>query len=162
MRLLTSLALSLAVLGSARADAAEVNIYTTRETQLIQPLLDVYTKLTGTKINVVFLKDGMAERIAAEGESSPADLMMAIDVGNLVDLVEKGLTQPIQSEVINAAIPANLRGATASGSDYPGALGLYMQPRISTLTPSPTRTSLIRSTRDRFASGQASTPTTRH
>lgn len=110
-RLLASLALSFAVFSSALAEAAEINIYTTREPKLIQPLLDSYTKATGTKVNVVFLKDGMAERVAAEGTSSPADLMMAVDAGNLIDLVEKGLTQPIKSETLRAAIPEQLRGA---------------------------------------------------
>jgi iron(III) transport system substrate-binding protein len=36
---------------------------------------------------------------------------MTVDIGNLIDLVDKGLTQPVQSQVLNAAIPSNLRGA---------------------------------------------------
>lgn len=111
MRFLAPLALSFAVLGAAQAGAAEVNIYTTREPKLIEPLLAAYTKQTGTKVNMVFLKDGLAERVAAEGTSSPADLMMAVDAGNLIDLVDKGLTQPIPSETLKAAVPAQLRGA---------------------------------------------------
>ena len=35
----------------AAASAAEVNIYTTREPGLIQPILDAYTKETGVKVN---------------------------------------------------------------------------------------------------------------
>jgi len=111
MRFFTPLALSLAVFGSAQAGAAEVNIYTTREPKLMEPLLAAYTKQTGTKVNMVFLKDGLAERVAAEGTSSPADLMMAVDAGNLIDLVDKGLTQPIPSETLKAAVPVQLRGA---------------------------------------------------
>lgn len=111
MRRLLSFALFSAILGVAPAVAAEINIYTTREPKLVQPLLDAYTKNTGTKINVVFLKDGLAERVAAEGQSSPADLMMAVDAGNLIDLVDKGLTQPVQSEILKTAIPAQLRSA---------------------------------------------------
>ncbi|WP_421695951.1 extracellular solute-binding protein [Aestuariivirga sp.] len=111
MRHLATLMLSLTVFGTAQATAAEVNIYTTREPKLVQPLLEAYSKSTGTKINVVFLKDGMAERIAAEGASSPADIMMAVDAGNLIDLVDKGLTQPVQSKVLKSAIPAELRAA---------------------------------------------------
>lgn len=89
--------------------AAELNIYTTREPALIQPLLDAFTAASGTKVNTVFLKDGLAERVAAEGASSPADILMAVDAGNLVDLVEKGVTQPIDSSVLNAAVPEHLR-----------------------------------------------------
>lgn len=36
---------------------------------------------------------------------------MTVDIGNLVDLVEAGVTQPVKSAALEAAIPANLRGA---------------------------------------------------
>ncbi|CDZ28617.1 Fe(3+) ABC transporter substrate-binding protein [Neorhizobium galegae] len=104
----TFLAASL-FLDAGAAAAAELNIYTTREPGLIQPLLDAFTKSTGTKVNTVFLKDGLAERVATEGASSPADILMAVDAGSLVDLAEKGVTQPIESAVLNAAIPSQLR-----------------------------------------------------
>ncbi len=106
------LPLALACASSATiANAQEINIYTTREPGLIQPLLDVYTKQTGVKVNTLFVKDGLAERVAAEGESSPADILMAVDIGNMVDLVEAGVTQPIKSEALEAAIPSQLRDA---------------------------------------------------
>jgi iron(III) transport system substrate-binding protein len=107
----------LAVLGAltlcaaASASAQEINLYTTREPGLIQPLIDSFTKTTGVKVNSIFIKDGLAERVAAEGPRSPADVLMTVDIGNLVDLVEKGLTQPAQSPVLEKAIPSNLRGA---------------------------------------------------
>lgn len=91
------------------ATAAEVNIYTTREPGLVKPLLEAFTKSTGITVNTVFLKDGLPERVASEGESSPADILMAVDAGNLVDLVEKGVTQPIQSAVLTDAVPSQLR-----------------------------------------------------
>ncbi len=102
---LTALA-TFAAVGQA---AADVNIYTTREPGLIQPLIDSFTKTTGVTVNTVFLKDGLAERVATEGESSPADILMAVDAGNLVDLVDKGVTQAIDSEVLKTAVPAQLR-----------------------------------------------------
>jgi iron(III) transport system substrate-binding protein len=89
--------------------ADEVNIYTTREPGLIQPLLDAFTKETGIETKTVALKDGLAERVATEGAQSPADILMTVDIGNLVDLVEAGVTQPVDSQVLNSAIPANLR-----------------------------------------------------
>jgi iron(III) transport system substrate-binding protein len=97
-------------LGSLRAAAQEVNLYTTREPGLIQPLLDAFSKQSGIKVNSIFVRDGLAERIAAEGTRSPADVMMTVDIGDLLLLVDKNLTQPVQSSVLNAAIPANLRG----------------------------------------------------
>jgi iron(III) transport system substrate-binding protein len=92
------------------ARAQEVNLYTTREPGLIRPLLDSFTKSTGIKVNAIFVKDGLAERVAAEGTKSPADVLMTVDFGNLIDLTDKGLTQPIQSAVLDKAVPSNLRG----------------------------------------------------
>ncbi|MCF1709259.1 Fe(3+) ABC transporter substrate-binding protein [Tabrizicola sp. J26] len=89
--------------------AAELNIYTSREPGLVQPLLDAFSAQSGVKVNTVFLKDGLAERVAAEGASSPADILMAVDAGNLADLAERGLTQPIESEAVLAAVPVELR-----------------------------------------------------
>ncbi|MEH7911093.1 Fe(3+) ABC transporter substrate-binding protein [Rhizobium laguerreae] len=98
-----------ALMSPCIAAAAEINLYTTREPALIAPLLEAFTKSTGTKVNTVFLKDGLAERVASEGASSPADILMAVDAGNLVDLVDKGVTQPVESPVLNSAIPEQLR-----------------------------------------------------
>jgi len=91
--------------------AQEVNIYTTREPGLIQPILDAFTAETGIAVNTVFLESGLIERVQSEGESSPADLLMAVDFGALIDLVEAGVTQPVDSDVLEAAIPASLRDA---------------------------------------------------
>jgi len=97
---------------SAQALAAdEVNLYTTREPGLILPLLEAYTKDTGVKVNTVLVKEGLVERVRAEGERSPADVLMEVDFGKLLDLVDAGLTQPVHSEVLESVIPANLRGA---------------------------------------------------
>lgn len=96
---------------SAAAAAADVSLYTTREPKLIQPLLDEFTKDTGVEVNTVFVKDGLIERVKAEGDKSPADVLMTVDIGNLLDLVEAGITQPVESKILNETIPANLRGA---------------------------------------------------
>ena len=91
------------------ATAQEVNLYTTRETGLIQPLLDAFTKSTGIKVNAIFVKDGLIERVKAEGPNSPADVLMTVDFGGLIDAVDQGVTQPVRSEALASAIPANLR-----------------------------------------------------
>lgn len=109
---------------ASMASAAEVSIYTTREPGLIQPLLDSFKASTGITVNTVFLKDGLAERVASEGESSPADLLMTVDAGNLVDLVEKGVTQPIESEALKSAVPEQLRDANGHW------VGLSMRARV--------------------------------
>lgn len=108
----TSLLASAALLCAAPAVAAEtVNLYTTREPGLIQPLLAAFTESTGVQVRTVFVKDGLAERVAAEGRRSPADVLMTVDFGNLTDLVDKDLVQPVKSDALTAAIPAQLRDA---------------------------------------------------
>lgn len=114
MKQLSKLHIALAglvALGSSWANAAQVNLYTTREPVLIQPLLQEFSEKTGVKVNTVFIKDGLLERVKTEGRRSPADVMLTVDFGNLVDLVEGGLTQRINSKVLNTAIPGNLRAA---------------------------------------------------
>ena len=106
----SSALVGLSVLPSSPA-WADVNIYTTREPKLIQPLLDEFTKDSGIKVNTVFVKDGLIERVKAEGKNSPADLLMTVDIGNLLDLVEAGVTQAVDSPILDNGIPANLRGA---------------------------------------------------
>ena len=98
----------IAYIGPVNAQES-VNLYTTREPGLVRPLIEAFTKQTGVKVNTVFVKDGLPERVAAEGARSPADVLMAVDMGNMVDLVEKGVTQPAKSESLQKAIPANLR-----------------------------------------------------
>lgn len=88
-----------------------VNLYTTREPGLVRPLLEAFTKETGVKVNTVFVKEGLAERVRAEGARSPADVLMDVDVGAVLDLVDRGVTQSVRSEVLEQAIPANLRDA---------------------------------------------------
>ena len=99
---------------ASAASAQEVNLYTTREPGLIKPLLDAFTKTTGIKVNSIFVRDGLAERVAAEGARSPADVLMEVDIGALVNLVDRGVTQPVRSAVLEAAVPANLRAADGS------------------------------------------------
>lgn len=91
--------------------AGEVTLYTTREANLIQPLLTAFTAQSGVQVKTVFVKDGLLERVKAEGARSPADVLMTVDIGNLVDLVEGGVTQPAKTPALDAAVPANLRGA---------------------------------------------------
>ena len=101
--------LAAAILSAQAVRAAEVNLYSTREAGLLQPLLASFTEKTGIKVNTVFMSTGLAERVAAEGASSPADVLMVVDIANLVDLVKRGVTQPIKSAALDTAVPAGLR-----------------------------------------------------
>ena len=69
-------AASLAALAAPAFAQQSVNLYTTREPGLVRPLLEAFTAQTGVKVNTVFVKQGLAERVAAEGARSPADVLM--------------------------------------------------------------------------------------
>lgn len=90
--------------------SGEVNIYTTREAGLLKPLLDAFTKETGVKANAIFVKDGLTERVKSEGANSPADVLITVDAGRLLELVEAGVAQNIKNDTLEKAIPAHLRG----------------------------------------------------
>ena len=104
------IAATLALAPLAASAEEVVNIYTTREPGLAKPLFDAFSEKTGIKVNSVFVKEGLAERVKAEGDASPADVLMTVDVGALLDLVDQGVTQKVSSDTLEKAIPANLRG----------------------------------------------------
>jgi iron(III) transport system substrate-binding protein len=89
--------------------AQEINVYSHRQPELIQPLVDAFTSETGIAVNVAFVDKGMAERLQAEGDRSPADLVLTVDIARLMQIVEAGVTQPVQSDTLEANIPAELR-----------------------------------------------------
>ncbi len=104
-----------AVLGAAvfaagpSAMAEEVNLYSSRQPFLMKPLLQAYTKETGVKVNMVYLKKGMLERLKSEGRNSPADLILVSDIGNLHNHDKAGLLQPVSSATLSANIPPQYR-----------------------------------------------------
>jgi iron(III) transport system substrate-binding protein len=94
---------------ASAADPSEVNIYSYRQPYLIDPLLKEFTDETGIKVNVIFAEKGLIERIQAEGRNSPADVLLTVDVGNLAQATGAGIAQPIQSPILEAAIPPAYR-----------------------------------------------------
>jgi iron(III) transport system substrate-binding protein len=105
-----ALAAAFTVSGTSALRAAdEVNVYTYRETKLVQPLFDAFSKDTGVKVNVISASSGLEQRIKAEGASSPADVLLTVDIGRIDDAVQAGITQPIKSDVIDKIVPAQYR-----------------------------------------------------
>lgn len=92
------------IAGSAMA-ADSLTVYSYRQAFLVEPILEKFTQDTGIKVNVVFAKDGIAERIAREGRLSPADVVLTSDFSRLMELVEKDLVTPVNNKVINDNIP---------------------------------------------------------
>jgi iron(III) transport system substrate-binding protein len=110
-RQLASVAVAIPLLAGGALAQGEVNIYSYREPQLIDPLLKAFTDKTGIKANVVFASAGLNERLAAEGANSPADLLLTVDAGRLSEAKDAGLTQPVDSAALKQAIPASYRDA---------------------------------------------------
>ena len=97
------------LLSSPKAIGGEINIYSHRQPYLIEPFLKEFTKRTKIKTNVVFASKGLAQRLQAEGEASPADLVLTVDISRLKQYADKGLFQPFVSTVLESNIPKNLR-----------------------------------------------------
>lgn len=138
MTLRTTL-LATACAAIAAPAVADVNIYTTRQPELIQPVMDAFTAETGIAVNLAYVSDGVVERLKAEGARSPADLVMTVDIANLMQIVEAGVIQPVESEVLNAAVPESLRSSDNLW------FGLTTRARI------------IYASRDRVADGEVTT-----
>ena len=96
-------------LGGAFAQSNEVNVYTYRESKLIQPLFDAFSKDTGIKVNVISASSGLEQRISTEGVNSPADVLLTVDIGRLEDAVKAGISQPIVSPVLDKVVSAQYR-----------------------------------------------------
>lgn len=94
---------------SAAVSAAEVNVYSERQPALINPVLHAFTKNTGIRVNMVYLSQGMLERVKAEGANTPADMILTADISSLVNHTEEGLLQPFKSSVLAENIPAQFR-----------------------------------------------------
>ena len=98
--------LSVLLATSFSSPANDVNVYSYRQAFLVEPLFNEFTKETGIKVNVVFAKKGMAERLAREGELSPADVLLTTDISRLIELQQANLLQPLNSDVVEKAIPS--------------------------------------------------------
>jgi iron(III) transport system substrate-binding protein len=108
IRALTHIAVTasaiVATLGSSLAQSGEVNVYTYREGKLIQPLFDTFTKETGIKVNVISASSGLEQRIKTEGQNSPADVLLTVDIARIEEAVRSGISQPIKSDVLDTVV----------------------------------------------------------
>lgn len=86
--------------------AEEVNVYSYRQPFLVEPMFNEFTNETGIKVNVKFAKKGLAEKLAQEGEYSPADVVLTVDISRLSDLKNRNLLQAVNSETIEKNIPS--------------------------------------------------------
>ena len=92
------------------AFSQEIVVYSARKEHLIKPVFDLYTKETRIKIKYITDKAPvLLQRIKAEGENTPADLLITVDAGNLWYAANQGILQPVSSDVLITNIPSYLR-----------------------------------------------------
>jgi iron(III) transport system substrate-binding protein len=110
------------VLHTAHAQDKVLNIYSARHYPGDTQLYEGFTKATGIQIKRVDADDaGILQRLKAEGTASPADVILLVDAARLWKAETEGLFAPVQSKVLNDAIPVHLRGkATPEGTPWFG------------------------------------------
>ena len=104
--------LLISLVSSTSVLASEVNVYSARHYDTDLSLYETFTEQTGITVNLIEGgSDALIERIVNEGEFTPADLLITVDAGRLWRAQQRGVFQPIKSDVLEARIPAHLRDA---------------------------------------------------
>ncbi len=95
--------------GGAFADG-ELNLYSSRHYDTDERLYSDFEEMTGITINRIEGKaDELIARMNAEGENSPADVLLTVDTSRLARAKEAGVLQPVESDVLEERIPSHLR-----------------------------------------------------
>jgi len=103
------LAAALAAL-AAPALAQDLNIYSSRHYDTDDVLYDRFTEETGIAVNRIEAKaDELIARLEAEGDNSPADVLITVDVGRMDRAEQADLLQPFDSETIDARVPEHFQ-----------------------------------------------------
>ena len=88
----------------------ELVVYSARNEHLIKPVFELYKEETGVTVKYITNKAPvLLQRIKAEGSSTPADLLITVDAGNLWHAAKEGVLHPVESEILAANIPGHLR-----------------------------------------------------
>lgn len=88
----------------------EVNVYSGRHYDSDIALFDAFTEETGIKVNIIEAGgDALIERIAQEGEASPADLFITADAGILWRGEQRDIFRSLDNEALNERVPAKFR-----------------------------------------------------
>jgi iron(III) transport system substrate-binding protein len=92
------------------AAAEEVVVYSARSHYGQEPAFEAFTKQTGIAIKSLGGKtEELFERLRAEGDKTPADVLITVDAGNLWNAAQAGLLSPVDSPQLRENIPAYLR-----------------------------------------------------
>ena len=111
-----SLILSLLILVSCSKEmnqepiTGELTIYTSRQPQLLEPILEKFSEETGIKVNLLSGNaQELMERIVIEDDKSRADIFMTVDAGVLWQAAERNIFSETKSEILEANVPSYLR-----------------------------------------------------
>ena len=97
----------LSILPAVAAD--EVVVYSARNYGQ-EPAFEAFTKDTGIAVRILTGDAGpLLERLKAEGDRSPADVLVTVDAGNLWNAARAGVLSPITSATITRNVPSHLR-----------------------------------------------------
>ena len=94
----------------AAESAGVLNVYSARHYDSDKKMYKQFEAETGIKVR--FRESGAAELLEAmkaEGENSPADVIISSDAGTLYRFEAAGLTQPANSEVLDEVVPEHFR-----------------------------------------------------
>lgn len=119
--------------GSGGEKQEVVNVYTHRHYEADQKLFDLFSEKTGIKVNVVSASaDELIQKLELEGANSPADVLITVDAGRLHRAEEKNLLQSVNSEILNANIPAKFRDPEGYwfGLTYRARILAYSKERV--------------------------------
>ena len=103
-----------AVLGSPVESLAqgEVNLYSSRHYDTDERLYSDFEEMTGIAVNrIEGNADELIARMVAEGENSPADVLLTVDTSRLERAKDAGILQPVESPLLEARIPGYLQDA---------------------------------------------------
>jgi iron(III) transport system substrate-binding protein len=109
-------ALCLAALPASAANGhhGPLTVYTSRHQPEDAELFDQFTKATGIPVDVVDADfDPLFERLTKEGADTSADLVLTVGAATLERCADAGLLQPIASDAVLHAVPADLRDKDA-------------------------------------------------
>jgi iron(III) transport system substrate-binding protein len=106
-----SIVLSLFILVSCAYESNnELTIFTSRQPQLLEPIIENFSQETGIKVNLLSGNaQELMERIDIEGDKSKADIFMTVDAGVLWQATERNIFSKIDSNILKENIPSYLR-----------------------------------------------------
>ena len=110
--------------------SAELNIYSARHYPTDEAIYSDFTKATGIQINRVDADDaGILARLKAEGNASPADVILLVDAARLWRAETNELFLPVRSTVLEKAIPSHLRAQSDANGNI-AWFGLSTRARV--------------------------------